>query len=89
MRVIVDICIRELGNLPPQDDVIASYLSVLSALLQNSQWLEQNRYRREEVCEVLERILDAGGDEDGNGYSIVAMDTVRVVLEECGALLED
>ena len=89
MKVLVDICVRELGNLPAEDDIIASYLRVINALLQNSQWLQQHRYRREDVCEVLERILDAGGDEEGNGYSVIAVDTVRQVLEDCASLLEE
>ena len=89
MKVIVDIAIRELVNLPVQDDIRKNYLDVLNALMQNSQWLSQGRYKRAEICEVLESILDAGGDESGNGYSIAAVTRVREVLEECQPMLEE
>ena len=89
MKVIVDIVVRELVNLPADDDIRKNYLDVLNALMQNSQWLSQGRYKREEICEVLESILDTGGDESGNGYSVAAVNRVREVLEECQPMLEE
>ena len=89
MKVIVDIAVRELVNLPADDDIRKNYLDVLNALMQNSQWLSQGRYKREEICDVLESILDTGGDENGNGYSVAAVNRVREVLEECQPMLEE
>lgn len=89
VKVVIDIVVRELVNLPVQDDIRKNYLDVLNALMQNSQWLSQGRYKREEICEVLESILDAGGDENGNGYSVAAVTRVREVLEECQPMLEE
>lgn len=86
LRVLVDVVLRELGNLPGADRVRLEYLSVLRTLLVRSQWLASGRYRREDILTTLDTLQDddqveAGLDPDVQAY-------VEAMLPELIALLE-
>ena len=46
LNVLVDIILQEVKNLPPEDEIRVSYLQCLRALIQNSPWMMDGRYRR-------------------------------------------
>ena len=64
------------------------YLMTLSLLLNKSTWVEHGRYRRTEIINCLESILDVGGD-GVDGYDEAALETVEIVLGECQTILEE
>ena len=88
LKVVIDIFVREIGNLDTKDTMRTEYLLALSLLLNNSSWVEHGRYLRKEINKVLESILDVGGDGE-DGYDQTALETVEAVLSECHAILED
>ena len=88
LKVVIDIFVREIGNLDTKDTMRTDYLLALSLLLNNSAWVAQGRYLRKEISTVLEAILDVGGDGE-DGYDQTALETVEIVLGECHAILED
>jgi hypothetical protein len=87
LKVLVDIFVREIGNLDTKDLMRTDYLTTLSLLLNNSSWVAQGRYRRDQIVKTLESILDVGGD-GVDGYHESALETVEIVLGECQAILE-
>jgi hypothetical protein len=88
LKVVIDIFVREIGNLDTKDTMRTDYLLALSLLLNNSAWVAQGRYLRKEISKALEAILDVGGDGE-DGYDQTALQTVEIVLGECHVILED
>jgi len=88
LKVLVDIFIREITNLNQKEQLRADYLQTLSLLLNQSSWVEHGRYRRTDIVQCLESILDVGGDGvDGFLESVVEM--VEIVFVECQNILEE
>ena len=88
LKVLFDIAIREIGNLPQTDTLRVIYIGAIGELIQKSPWVEQGRYRRADIVKVLEDILDTGGDDE-DGYNEEALDAVQDVLHDCQDLLEE
>ena len=88
-KVLIDIFIREITNLDTKDVMRTDYLQTLSLLLNRSSWVAKGgRYRRSDISQCLESILDVGGDGI-DGYEEKALETVEIVLNECAAILEE
>lgn len=88
LKVLIDIFVREIGNLDTKDTMRTDYLKALSLLLNNSTWVASGRYLRKEINKTLESILDVGGD-GVDGYDQTVLETVEIVLGECHTILED
>ena len=88
-KVLIDIFVREITNLDTKDVMRTDYLQTLSLLLNRSSWVAKGgRYRRSDISQCLESILDVGGDGI-DGYEEKALETVEIVLNECAAILEE
>ena len=86
VKVIVDIFVREIGNLDTKDSMRTEYLRALSMLLRHSTWSANGSHRKAEIKTSLHTILNAGVGEDG--YEATAVATAKTVLSECHALLQ-
>lgn len=84
LRVLVDMVIRELNNLPPDDASRCDYLQVLRLVLEMSPWFPDGRYRREDILAVLQAILEAGEHDSPDAHAMT-----QGILFECAELLED
>lgn len=78
MHVIVDIIIREVQNLPASSALRVDYLILLEQLLQKSCWFAKNQYRREEICEALNGIIEAYDND--TTFNRDAYDMVRLAV---------
>ena len=85
-RVLVDIIIREVQDLPPPDTVRRGYLKVAHLLIRNSPWMEHGRYRREDLLSALEGVLDAG--QKGENMDPESCRLVEDIFVDCISILE-
>ena len=59
MNVLVDILIRELSDLPMESDLRVDFLVALENLIQNSPWFSKGQYRKDDIRDTLDGILEA------------------------------
>jgi hypothetical protein len=84
LKALVDIIIRELSNLAPDDDIRCRYLDVTHSLLLNSHWVDTDRYRRDDLCAVLEGVMEAECDDGGGqGMLAEAREIVTAIFTDC------
>lgn len=86
LKVLVDIIIREVQDLPPPDTVRRGYLKVAHLLIRNSPWMEHGRYRREDLLSALEGVLDAG--QKGENMDPESCRLVEDIFVDCISILE-
>jgi hypothetical protein len=85
-NVIIDIILREVGDLPPgADDRRAAFISVLHGLLLNSDWYNKGAYKRKMLHKLCKSVA---GVSDGaeNALSRVAMSDL---LNDCEAFIAE
>ena len=83
-NVLLEMVLRELGDLPEKHAMRARFVEVLHMLLLNSSWGEQ-RFRREEVAKCVDMLMKMG--EEGCG--IQCQEALEDLLKDCCFLLEE
>ncbi|CAI5742502.1 unnamed protein product [Hyaloperonospora brassicae] len=63
-KVLIDLVIRECTDLPQNDPTRLHYLLLLERVLDSPMYLQAQMYRKRELLELLESLLDAGAEED-------------------------
>ena len=63
-KVLIDLVIRECTDLPQNDPTRPHYLLLLERVLDSPMYLQAHMYRKRELLELLESLLDAGAEED-------------------------
>lgn len=63
-KVLVDVVLRESMDLPPEHESRVEYLVALDRALAAPAFRESQLYRRREILDMLESLLDAGAQED-------------------------
>ncbi|TDH72569.1 hypothetical protein CCR75_007782 [Bremia lactucae] len=63
-KILIDLIIRECADLPQKDITRLHYLEVLEQALQSQLFPMTQMYRKRELCELLESLLDAGAQDD-------------------------
>jgi hypothetical protein len=86
LHVLVDIFIREMGDLPVESEMRAEFIKGLSLLLQHSPWFDHGQYRAGDIQDSLKALKDMFDHNDNMAAS--ANDAVGNILMKCGELLE-
>ena len=58
-HVLVDILLRELNDIPMESDLRVDFLVAMENLMQNSPWFSKGQYRKDDIREALNGILEA------------------------------
>ncbi|KAE8900412.1 hypothetical protein PF003_g15487 [Phytophthora fragariae] len=78
-KVLVDLVIRESTDLPQEDVSRLHYMELLERALDSPVYLQSQMYRKRELLEVLESLLDVGAEEDSVMPKDV-MDKIKQIL---------
>lgn len=78
-KVLVDLVIRESTDLPQEDVSRLHYMELLERVLDSPVYRQSQMYRKRELLEVLESLLDAGAEEDSVMPKDV-MDKIKQIL---------
>lgn len=99
VKVLVDVVLREIADLPPPSRVRTSFIHVLGGLMLRTQWAKDARmFRSGDIAASLEALVEQGGDDeddDDGGEGTVAgglrmsgaVAAAAEVLEATGDLL--
>jgi len=86
LKVLVDVVLREIEDLPPEHRVRASFVNVLGVLMLRSQWAtEASMYRAADIGASLEALVD---DDAMERLHPDVVEAANSVLDMCGDLLE-
>lgn len=78
-KVLIDLVIRESTDLPQEDETRLHYMELLQRALASPLYLQSQMYRKRELLDVLESLLDAGAEEDSVMPKDV-MDKIKQIL---------
>ena len=78
-KVLIDLVIRECTDLPQDDRTRLHYLLLLERVFDSQLYLQAQMYRKRELLNVLESLLDAGAEED-SVLPIDVMDAIKRIL---------
>lgn len=82
MRVVIDIIIRELENLPQGHELLPDYLILLDSILEKSRW-SGSEYKKGEIqaiIQLLERSMaGAASSMHGGDFDMVALQSLHFV----------
>ena len=85
LHVLIDICLREVVDLPETDPLRAEYVLTLQELLLLSQWHKEGSYRADDVVTVVSDLITSGAAD-----AVPAVrDAAESLLLECRDLLDD
>jgi hypothetical protein len=85
LRVLVDIVLRELVDLPEDEPLRADFLHLLTDLLLLTQWLSDGSYRRGDIVVVVSELVTSGAFDKLEAVRQAA----QLLLVECRDLLEE
>lgn len=80
-NVLIDIILRKLSNLGPDDQIRVDYLSLVQLIIENSNYLE-SMYRKYDLMECFNAILGEKSQET------IDQDIIRVLLKQYPSLKE-
>lgn len=86
LHVLVDVFIRECGDLPVESEMRAEFISALSLLLQNSPWFDHGQYRAGDIQDTMTALKDMSEANDNMAPSANA--AIGNMLMKCNELLE-
>ncbi len=86
LKVLVDIIIRGLCDLPIQDAIRTSFLEVLELLLTKSAWYSKGQYRCNDIVHTLVSIENSAAQNDD--YNMEARERAKLIFFECEDVLE-
>ena len=65
VKVLVDVVLREIADLPPPSRVRTSFIHVLGGLMIRTQWAKDARmFRSADIAACLEALVEQGADDD-------------------------
>lgn len=85
LRVLVDICVREVVDLPDTDQLRAEFLLLLRDVLLFSQWAREGLYRADDIVSVVSDLVTTGAAD----AEPAVRDAAEALLVDCRELLDD
>jgi hypothetical protein len=85
LRVLVDICVREVVDLPDADPLRAEFLQLLRDVLLFSQWAGEGMYRADDIVSIVSDLVTTGAAD----AEPAVRDAAEALLVDCRDLLDD